>query len=88
MVRDGSPHPYADILDAVRPVSRRHQPMDRAHRAAQFGAFAALSGYDEIVREMSRLIDEEGCSPEAAASQVLAGFDMAALLAPENEDAQ
>ncbi len=42
---------YADMLDMPHPVSQRHIPMPREKRAAQFGAFAALSGYDEIIAE-------------------------------------
>ncbi len=50
-------HPYADILDMPRPVSKKHTPMDRLTRAAQFAPFAALTGYDGEVEEAARLTD-------------------------------
>ena len=46
---------YSDILPLSRPVSTRHRPMDRVARAAQFSAFAALSGYEDVIREEQRL---------------------------------
>ncbi len=46
---------YSDILHLPRPVSRRHKPMDRVARAAQFSPFAALSGYEGVIREEARL---------------------------------
>ena len=33
---------YSDIIDRERPVSKKHSPMDRMMRAAQFAPFAAL----------------------------------------------
>ncbi|MBQ9632209.1 MAG: hypothetical protein IJV04_04745 [Lachnospiraceae bacterium] len=49
---------YEDIIDLPRPVSRRHAPMSRENRAAQFAPFAALSGHDAAVREAARLNEE------------------------------
>lgn len=46
---------YDDLLSLSRPVSRRHPPMDRAARAAQFAPFASLSGYDAVIEETARL---------------------------------
>ncbi len=46
---------YDDIIDLTRPASSRHPPMPRESRAAQFAAFAALTGYDACVREEARL---------------------------------
>ncbi len=48
---------YDDIMHMPHHVSERHPPMPREARAAQFGAFAALSGYDDAVRETARLTD-------------------------------
>ena len=45
---------YADIIDRAHPVSEKHPPMSRANRAAQFAPFAALTGYDELIRETER----------------------------------
>ena len=47
--------PYEDILDLPHPVSARHKPMDRVTRGAQFSPFAALTGYDGVIREEQRL---------------------------------
>lgn len=56
---------YLRIINMKRPVSKKHKPMSMADRAAQFGAFAALSGYDNEIKETGRItinkieIDEE-----------------------------
>ncbi len=49
-------HPYEDILNRERPVSARAR-MSRVDRAAQFAPFAALTGYDGVIRETARLTD-------------------------------
>lgn len=46
--------PYDDIIDLPHHVSRRHPPMPRADRAAQFATFAALSGYEDLIAETQR----------------------------------
>jgi len=48
---------FADLLDLPRPVSSSHRPMERIKRAAQFAPFAALTGYDAVIRETGRLTD-------------------------------
>lgn len=50
---------YEDLLDLPRPVSRKHPPMKRQDRAAQFMPFAALTGYGAAIREEGRLVEEE-----------------------------
>ena len=45
---------YADIIHLDRPVSKKYPPMSRENRAAQFAPFAALTGYDDAVRETAR----------------------------------
>lgn len=50
--------PYDDIINLPRPVSRNHRPMPRESRAAQFAPFAALTGYDDSVKEEARLTGE------------------------------
>ena len=42
---------YADIINLPRPVSGRHPPVSNHDRAAQFAPFAALTGYDDRVKE-------------------------------------
>ena len=46
--------PYEDILGVPHPVSRRHPPMTRGNRAAQFAPFAALAGYEELIQKTAR----------------------------------
>ena len=45
---------YGDIIKLSRPVSARKR-MPMSERAAQFSSFAALSGYEDMVREEGRL---------------------------------
>ncbi len=47
--------PYDDIIDLPRPTSSKHPRMPRENRAAQFSPFAALTGYDAVIRETARL---------------------------------
>lgn len=49
---------YDDILELPRPLSRNHPPMSRENRAAQFAPFAALTGYEDAVKETARLTDK------------------------------
>ena len=48
-------HRYDDIIEEKHPVSSRHAAMTNRDRAVQFAPFAALTGYDEVIREASRL---------------------------------
>ena len=41
---------YSDLIDLPRPASR-HPAMSMADRAAQFGSFAALSGFEQAIEE-------------------------------------
>ena len=56
MSRD--PFPYEDIIDLPHPVSRKHKPMDRTDRAAQFAPFAALTGLDSAMEDTARLVED------------------------------
>ena len=47
-------HDYDDIIDLPRPVSKKHQQMDIANRAAQFAPFAVLTGHADVIREVVR----------------------------------
>lgn len=49
---------YDDIIKLNRPISKKHKPMSMISRAAQFSAFAALTGYDKLIDETGRLTDE------------------------------
>lgn len=48
---------YTDILHLSRPVSQKHARMTLLDRAAQFAAFAALTGYEDVIEETGRLTD-------------------------------
>ena len=51
--------PYEDIVHLPHHVSKKHKPMSRLNRAAQFAPFAALTGYDDEVKEVARLTDAQ-----------------------------
>lgn len=46
---------YDDIINLPHHVSTTRHPMPMASRAAQFAAFAALSGHDDAIAETARL---------------------------------
>ena len=50
---------YDDIIAFPHHRSKTHPPMSIQNRAAQFSPFAALTGYDEAVKETARLTDEK-----------------------------
>lgn len=50
---------YEDIIDLPHHVSKTRSPMSMYNRAAQFAPFAALTGYDEAVKEMARLTNSK-----------------------------
>jgi len=54
-----SPYPYADIIHLPHHISKKHRPMPLADRAAQFSPFAALTGYDDVINETARLVDQK-----------------------------
>ena len=49
---------YADIINLKHPVSKIHPQMDMSHRAAQFAPIAALTGYEDNIKEATRLTDK------------------------------
>ena len=46
---------YAKLLDRPHHESKKHPRMSRLNRAAQFSPFAALTGYDDLIRESARV---------------------------------
>ena len=54
---------YKDIINHPHHVSSSHMPMTLLNRAAQFAPFAALTGYDEAVKETARY--RKGEKPDA-----------------------
>ena len=50
---------YEDILNLPHHVSKTRPQMSMLDRAAQFSPFAALTGYDDAIKEPGRLTDEK-----------------------------
>lgn len=50
---------YEDIMDLPRPVSTKHPRMSIHDRAAQFSAFAALTGHKAAIQETERFVDKK-----------------------------
>lgn len=48
-------HKYDDIIDLPHHVSDRHPQMPLMDRAAQFSPFAALTGFEEVLKETEKL---------------------------------
>ena len=48
---------YSDIINLPHPEPKNHKRATRLERAAQFGAFRALTGHEEAVLETARLTD-------------------------------
>ncbi len=50
---------YQDIIRLPHHVSPNRTHLTMQERAAQFSPFAALSGYDDAVKETARLTEEQ-----------------------------
>ena len=50
---------YEEMYEMEHPTSRKHQRMPREARAAQFAPFAALTGYEAVLREANQRTEEE-----------------------------
>ena len=50
---------YEDILNLPHHVSKTRPQMSMLDRAAQFSPFAALTGYDDAIKETGHLTDEK-----------------------------
>ncbi len=48
---------YDDIINIEHHVSKKHMPMSRKNRAAQFAPFAALNGYEESIEETENIVN-------------------------------
>lgn len=58
---------YSDIIDLPHHVSKTHPRMSQNDRAAQFSPFAALTGYEDVIKETSRLTkNRKGVSVDKA----------------------
>lgn len=49
---------YDDIINLPHHTSKTRPRMSRQDRAAQFSPFAALTGYDDVVKETARLTNK------------------------------
>jgi len=45
---------YDDIINLPHHVSKRHPQMSMWNRAAQFAPFAALTGYEDAIKESAQ----------------------------------
>ena len=50
---------YDDIIKLPRFVSKKYPQMSMHDRAAQFSPFAALTGYDDLVKKTARITDQK-----------------------------
>lgn len=50
---------YDDIIKLKHPEPKTFKRMSKSDRAAQFGAFRALTGYEDEVSETARLTDRQ-----------------------------
>lgn len=56
--KNNDPHRYDDMLDLPHHQSSVRPHMNGSDRAAQFSPFAALTGYDDEIRETARLTED------------------------------
>lgn len=50
---------YDDIINLPHHVSKKHPQMSLYARSAQFAPFAALTGYEDVIKETSRETSEK-----------------------------
>ena len=50
---------YEDIINLPHHISQKHPQMSLEARSAQFAPFAALTGYEEVVKETERITVEK-----------------------------
>ena len=55
-------HKYDHIIDLPHHVSDRYPQMPLMDRAAQFSPFAALTGFEEVLKETEKIVaNKEWC---------------------------
>lgn len=54
-----SEHKYDDIINLEHHISKTYKQMSMQNRAAQFAPFAALTGYEEAVKETARFTEQK-----------------------------
>lgn len=50
---------YDDIINLPRHISKKHPQMSLEARSAQFAPFAALTGYDDMIEETAKIVNEK-----------------------------
>ncbi len=50
-------NPYEDIIKLAYKKSNKYPHMPRSKRAGQFSPFAALTGYESVIKEASRITE-------------------------------
>lgn len=78
---------YDDIINLPHHVSPSRPRMTMAERAAQFSPFAALTGYDEVIRETGRLTEEKITLGEDSLQELDREFRLLAAHLPEEPEA-
>ena len=74
---------FSDIMELPHHVSAARRQMPLADRAAQFSAFAALTGYDEDIEETARLTTARAARSEDDLAALDTAFQR--LLTAESE---
>ncbi|MCR4840015.1 MAG: YolD-like family protein [Lachnospiraceae bacterium] len=57
---------YDDIINLPHHTSKKHPRLSKEQRAAQFSSFAALTGFEDDIKETARLTDTK---PELSESE-------------------
>lgn len=70
--------PYEDIINIPRHISKTRPEPSIADRAARFSPFAAISGYEDMVREAARLTEERVEITDATKEQLNEKLNMIA----------
>ena len=63
-------HKYDRIIELPHHQSKKRKHMSMSERAAQFGAFRALTGYEDEVAETARLTDKKAALDEYAKAEI------------------
>ena len=67
---------YNEIMDLPHHVSKTRPQMAMSDRAAQFAPFAALTGYDDAVKETGRLTDDKNELEESSLNELNAKIQL------------
>lgn len=63
-------HKYDNIINLPHHQSKKRKHMSRQERAAQFGSFRALTGYEDEIAETSRRTNEKAELDEYTKSEI------------------